>query len=150
MNIEVVLIQDDPKLGKRGDIVKVSSGFAQNFLFPHSKAKPATPSNLKSFQDEKNRMKNREEEKLAAARAAAEKLTASAVTLEVQAGESDKLYGAVTLQDILEALSAKGILLEKKDIHLAEPIRKLGTYEVTVRPHPSVSVALKLIVVKKK
>ncbi len=150
MNIEVVLLQDDPKLGKRGEVVKVSSGFAHNFLFPHNKAKAATPANLKSFQEEKARRAKEEEEQLSRSRELAGRIKELSLTIEVSAGEGDKLYGAVNSQDIIEALRIQNISLERKEVHLEEPIRKLGAYQITVKTHPQVSTELKVWIVKKK
>lgn len=150
MNIEVVLLQDDPKLGKRGDVVKVSSGFAQNFLYPHNKAKIATPANLKSFEAEKARHAKEEEDRLSRAREWAQKLKELTLTLEVSSGEGDKLYGAINSQDIVEALSRQSISLERKEVHLEEPIKKLGDYQVQVKLHSKISTQLKISVVKKK
>ena len=150
MNIEVVLLQDDAKLGKRGEVVKVSSGFAQNFLFPHNKAKAATPANLKSFEQEKARRAKEEAENVLRAKELADKLSALSLTIEVSAGEGDKLYGAINSQDIVEALSKQGISLERKEVHLEEPIKKLGGYQVIIKLRPQISTALKVWVVKKK
>ncbi len=150
MNIEVVLLQDDAKLGKRGDVVKVSTGFAQNFLFPHQKAVAATPGNLKSFVQERERREKESAERLARAREIAQKLNDMSLTMEVSAGDGDKLYGAVNSQDIVEKLLSKNIRIERKDIHLEEPMRKLGDYQVPVKLHPQVSAKLKVTVVKKK
>ncbi len=149
MNIEVVLLQDDAKLGKRGEVVKVSSGFAQNFLYPHHKAKAATPENLKAFEGEKTRRLKEEADRLSRAQALAKQLKDLSLTIEVSAGEGDKLYGAVNSQDIVEALAGKNILLERKDVHLDEPIKKLGTYQAQVKLHPQISTALKIMITKK-
>lgn len=149
-NIDVILIQDDPKLGKRGEIVKVSSGFANNFLIPNHKAKLATPANLKSFQAEKERQQKEAAQNLAKARQLADKVKQTSLTVEVLTGEDEKLYGAVTTHEILRELATKSISVEKKDIHLEEPIRKLGAYEVVIKLHPEVSTKLKVWVVKKK
>ena len=150
MNIEVVLTENDPKLGKRGEVIKVSSGYAQNFLFPHKKAKPATPANLKSFEQAKAREAKEETAQLEKARELASKINAVSVTVEMLVGEGEKLYGAVTSQDISEAITRQGIPIEKKDIHLEEPIKKLGAYQVPVKVHRDLSASLKLWVVQKK
>ena len=150
MNIEVVLTQDDPKLGKRGEVVKVSSGFANNFLIPNHKAKLATPANLKSFLDEKSKNSREEAERKARAEVAASKINQTSLTIEVLTGEGEKLYGAVTTQDITVALAQQNITLDKKDIHLEEPIKKLGAYQIDVKMHPTVTAKLKLWIVKKK
>ena len=150
MNIEVVLTENDPKLGRRGEVIKVSSGYAQNFLIPHQKAKLATPSNLKSFNEEKARRARSDAETKAHAEEIAKKIEAISLTVEMLAGEGDKLFGAVTAQDIQETLLSQGIAVDKKGVHLEEPIKKLGAYTVTVKLHPEIQALLKLWVVKKK
>jgi len=149
MNIKVVLTENDPKLGKRGDVVQVSPGYAQNFLFPHHKAKPATPLNLKGFEQEKTRLEKEEAVRLEKARALGARISSASLMIEVLVGEGEKMYGAVTSQDIIETLSQQGILLEKKDIHLEEPIKKLGIHQVPVKLHKDVLIQLKLSVAKK-
>ena len=149
-HIEVVLTGNDPKLGKRGEVVKVSQGYAQNFLFPHKKAMPATASNLKNFEAEKEKAAREQAERLAASRELSRKIGATSVVLQVLTGEADKLYGAVTSQDIHEALLRSGISIDKKSIHLEEPIKKLGNFEIQVKLHPEVSAALKIQITKKK
>jgi large subunit ribosomal protein L9 len=150
MNIEVVLTQDDEKLGKRGEVVKVSPGYAQNFLFPGGKAKLATPANLKSFEREKEKFLKDKLDAKEKALELSQKLSKITLTMEVAVGEGDKLYGAVTSQELRQALLGKAICLEKRHIHLEEPIRKLGNYEVSVKLHPEVSALLKVLVTKKK
>lgn len=150
MNIEVVLTQDDVKLGKRGEVVKVSPGYAQNFLFPGGKAKLATPANLKSFEREKEKFLQAKLDVKEKALELSKTLSKISLVVEVTVGEGDKLYGAVTSQEIRQALSGKAISLEKRHIHLEEPIRKLGNYEVPVKLHPEVSAVLKVSVAKKK
>jgi len=149
-DIEVVLTETDPKLGTRGQVIKVSSGFANNFLIPHKKALLATAANLKSFQAEKARLSLKESQAKADAEELAKKILATSLTIEVLTGEGEKLYGAVNSQDVQQALLAQGISLERKDIHLAEPIHKLGAYQIDVKLHPHVTAQLKLWVVKKK
>ena len=149
MDIQVVLTENDPKLGKRGEVVKVSSGYAQNYLFPHHKAQPATAAALKAFEQEKARHAKEEADHLARAKAMAEKLRTTPLEIPVTAGEGDKLFGAVTAQHIVEALAARGIPCERKMIHLEEPIKKLGRYEIEFRLHPEVTAKLLVQTVKK-
>ncbi|MBI3316226.1 MAG: 50S ribosomal protein L9 [Candidatus Omnitrophica bacterium] len=148
-DIEVILTDNDPKLGSRGGLVKVTSGYAYNYLIPSGKAKLATPSNLKSFELEKLKRSQKESDLRAKADALAAKIKETGLTVQASAGESDKLFGSVTSQDIQEALLKQGIALDKKDIHLQEPVRRLGDYEIPVKLHPEVQVKLKLAVVKK-
>ncbi len=150
IDIQVVLIKDDPKLGKRGEVVKVSSGFAQNFLYPQAKALPATPANLKSFQAEHARHVKEEEAAKEAAQALTKKIALLSVTIAVLSGEEDKLFGSVTNQDIQAELEKQGVRLDRKAIHLADPLRKLGNYEVVIKPHADFSAKLKVQVIKKK
>ena len=150
MNVEVVLTENDPSLGKRGTVVKVSSGYANNFLIPGKKAVLATPSILKGFEAQKAKEVRNAAETLATAKETAAAIERSPLEIRVLTGEGDRLYGAVTAHEIQEALAAKsGIRLEKKHLQLAEPIRKLGSYEVSVRLHPEVKIKLKVIVSKK-
>ena len=150
MDIQVVLTADDPNLGKRGDVVKVSSGFAQNFLFPHQKAKPATEANMKPFQAERAKAQKDEADRLARARELSKKLSALSITIEAAAGEGDRLFGAVTTADVVQALARQGITLDKKEIHLEEPIKKVGAYTVNVKLHKEVHTPVKVWVVGKK
>jgi large subunit ribosomal protein L9 len=150
MNIEVVLTENDPKLGQRGKVIKVSSGYAYNFLIPNKKAKLATASNLKSFDEEKARRSREEAEARSRAQELSKKIEALSLTLEMLAGEGEKLFGAVTTQDIQQALLSQGITLDKKSVHLEEPIKQLGAYTVMVKLHPEFQAKLKLWVVKKK
>ncbi|MBI4432214.1 MAG: 50S ribosomal protein L9 [Candidatus Omnitrophica bacterium] len=150
MNIPVILTQDDPKLGKRGQVVKVSSGFAGNFLFPHGKALPATPGNLKKAQADKERADKAIAQEKALAQFAAQKIEQTPLVLKVLAGEEDKLYGAVTSLEIVKELAGLGITLDRKSIQLEEPLRRLGNYSVKVKLHPEIHTTLKIQVVKKK
>ncbi len=149
MDIQVVLTENDPKLGKRGEVVKVSSGYAQNYLFPHHKAQPATAQNVKAFEQEKVKRSKDEAERLERAKAFAEKLRNSPLEIPVTAGEGEKLFGAVTAQHIVDALAAKGIPCERKMVHLEEPIKKIGLHEIEFRFHPEVTAKLQVQIVKK-
>ena len=155
MNVQVILNETDPKLGKRGEVEKVASGYAYNYLIPHGKAKLATETNLKVVQAEQARRSKGEAERLAKARELSDQIQAGPLTIEAQAGplgaghDSEKLYGAVTSQDIAQALAGRGIPVEKKEIHLAEPIKKLGEFNIPVRLHHEVTAMLQLKVVRK-
>ena len=150
MNIEVILTDDDPKLGRRGEVIRVADGHARNFLVPQKKAVLATPSNLKRFGEEKARAAKREAEHKAEADSLAEKIAQTSLTVEVLAGEGDKLFGAVTAQEIAQQLAAQGIKIDRKFIQLEEPIRRLGAYTVSVKLRSETDARLKLWVVKKK
>jgi len=146
----VVLTENDPSLGKRGTVVKVSSGYANNFLIPGKKAVLATAPTLKRFEAEKAKQAKNDSDTLTQAQRTAAELERTSLEIKVLTGEGDKLYGAVTAHEIQEELAARsGLHLEKKHLQLAEPIRKLGSYEVSVRLHPEVKTKLKVIVSKK-
>ena len=149
MDIQVILTENDPKLGKRGQVIKVSPGYAQNFLFPHKKAKPATAANLKMFDDEKARRSKEEAAHLASAEKLRDRIEAVSLHLAVSAGEGDKLFGSVTSQDVAQALADKGILLDRKMIHLEEPLKKLGSHRIPLKLHPQVHTHLTLELVKR-
>ena len=150
MNVEVVLIEDNPKLGKRGEVVKVSPGFAHNFLIPNQKATRVTPALLKVFEAEKAKRAKQDLATRSLAETLAKKINETSLTLDVLVGEGEKLYGAITSQDIQHGLEKLGVSVDKKDIHLEEPIHKLGAYQVSIKLRSNVSATLKLWVVKKK
>lgn len=146
--MQIVLKEDIEKLGRRGEIVKVADGYARNYLLPLGKALAATPGNLKVIEREKRRyvarlLKEKEEHELLA-----RKIQAVSLTLVRKVGESDVLYGSVTSADIAEALQKEGIVVDKRRIQLAEPIKSLGIYTVPVRLHPEVVAEVKVWVVK--
>ena len=149
MDIQVVLTENDAKLGKRGQVVKVSAGFAQNFLFPHQKAMPATPANLQKFDREKAKASKEEGERLAEAKELSQRIEALELKMDVTVGDGDRLFGSVTSQDLVDALSQKKILLDRKKIHLEEPIKRLGQYQIPVKLHPQVIANLKVQLVKR-
>lgn len=146
--MQIVLKEDIDKLGRRGDVVKVAEGYARNYLLPLGKALPATPGNLKSIEREKRRyvqvkMKEKEENESLARR-----IQALSLTLVRKVGESDVLYGSVTSSDIAEALAKEGVVVDRRRIQLAEPIKSLGIYTVPIRLHPEVTADAKVWVVK--
>ena len=147
--MKVILTDNIEKVGKLGAVINVKDGFARNFLFPRKLAVPSTPGNLKTLEA---KMKKKAKE-LEALKNEAEKtrarLEALSLTMPVLTQEDDKLYAGISSVDILQALKDEGIILQKSDILLEEPIRALGIYEVPVRLHPEVEGKVKVWVVKK-
>lgn len=147
--MKVILTDNIEKIGKLGTMVNVKDGFARNFLFPRKLAVPSTPGNLKALEA---KMKKKAKE-LEALKNEAEKtrarLEALSLTMPVLTQEDDKLYAGISSVDILQALKDEGIILQKSDILLEEPIRALGIYEVPVKLHPEVEGKVKVWVVKK-
>ena len=146
--MKLILVKDVERLGKRGDVVDVKDGFARNFLFPAGLARPNTPGNVKFVERIKELEKTREKEELEEARALSERLASLSCTLRVKVGEEDKLFGAVTVQDITAALQEEGISIDRKKIWLEQPIKSLGLFQIPVRLHPEVTATLKVWVIK--
>ena len=146
--MELILRDDVDKLGRRGDVVKVKAGFARNFLLPRGLGMPVTAANKAMIDKEKKA----HEARLAKEKAEFESLAARISGLRFVAprkvGESDVLYGSVTASDIAEFLKAKGIEIDKRKVHLDEPIKHLGEHEVKVRLHPEVTALVRLLVTK--
>lgn len=150
MDVEVVLTANDPHLGQRGEIVKVPRGYAMNFLLPQHKALLATPQSVKAFKDEKARRAKQDAEALSTARELSKKIQSLSITIEASVGEGDKLYGAITSSHILQELVKLGITIDKKDIHLTDPIKRLGEHMVELKLHSQVSAPLKVSVTRQK
>jgi large subunit ribosomal protein L9 len=147
--MKLILMQDVDKLGHVGDIVNVKEGYARNFLLPSNKAKAATPGNMKLLEARKKKEDLENERKTEAARAVANRLANISLTITMEAGEEDKLFGSVTGDMISDRLKDEGIEIDKKDILIEEPIKKLGVYQVTARVHPLVKATLRVWIVKK-
>ena len=148
--MKVILLATIDKLGKAGDVVTVKEGFARNHLIPKQKARIATPGNMKILESIKKKELAETNKRIEEAKAIAEKIAALSLTIEAQAGEEEKLFGSVSNDTISEALAKEDIKIDKKDIILDEPIKKLGVYQVTVKIHPEVKATLRIWVVNKK
>lgn len=146
--MKVILLQDIPKLGKDGDVVEVASGYARNFLIPRGLAEVATPEQIAIIAKRKEKERKLREKQEQEAKILAEKLEHTSCTIPVKAGEEDRLFGAVTVQDIADALAKEGIQLDKKKIVLEGPIKKLGVYNIPVKVSQDIAVSFKLWVVK--
>jgi len=144
--MKVILLDDIPKVGRRGEIRDVSAGYARNYLFPQKLALVASPGNLQNL----DQIKKRQEAQAVAARveAEAQARTIEALTLSLarQASEEGRLYGSVGAQDLVTFLAQHGITVEKRRVGLQEPIKALGEYTVPVRLHPEVTAQLRVTV----
>lgn len=144
-----IILKDDVKnLGSMGDVVNVADGYARNYLFPKKFAMASTPENLNAAVQlkklkEKKMKKQKEEAELFAKR-----LEEVSCTITKKVGENEKLFGSVTSKDIVENLQQQKIEIEKKDILLANPIKSLGIFKVSVKLHPEVTAELKVWIVK--
>ncbi len=148
MAIEVILMKDVPGLGRESDVVRVAEGYARNYLYPQKLAAPVTEAARRRI--EKARLERAEAEAaaLAEARALAAKIEAMSFNIPVKAGPDGKLFGAVTVGDITEALRAQGVMLDRHQVEIAGPIKELGVVPVTIRLHPEVTASLKVWVVE--
>ena len=148
MAIELILLEDVVNLGKIGDKVKVSDGYARNFLLPRSLAAKVTPGVLRALETKKIVLQKQYEENKNIAAALAAKIAALALTISVKADEDGKLFGSVSVPQILEALAAAGCEVAKTAVVLPEPIKALGDATVTVELHPEVKTSVKVSVVR--
>ena len=146
--MEIILRQAVENLGKTGDVVKVKSGYARNYLLPHGLAYEATPGNLKRIQQERDRLEAAENERRTAAQTYAERLEQVSLTFSARVGEEGKLFGSVTNADIQAQLEAQGFHVERRQIDLHEPIKALGVYRVPIRLHADVRPEVRVWVIK--
>jgi large subunit ribosomal protein L9 len=147
--MDVILLEDMNDLGKRGEKVTVKGGYARNYLLPRRLALPATPSGLKMMKEEERRRQVREVKMQREAEELSKSLDKVSCTAEVQAGEDDRVFGAVTSADIAELLQAQGYDIDKRKILLDEPLKALGVYTIPIRLHHDVDARVKVWVVKK-
>ena len=141
--MEIILIQDVKSLGKKGEIVKVSDGYARNFILPKKLGLEANAKNLNDLKLQKAAQAKLEKEQLEAAQALGEKIEGSAVTVRIKTGEKGKVFGSVSVKEIAEAMKEQlGLDVDKKKISIANPIRNEGTFSATVKLHPQVSSEL--------
>ena len=148
--MEVILREDIDKLGTRGQVVKVAAGYARNFLLPKRLAVPATESNKKIVEQERQAHLRREAKLKGEAQDLAKIMGGVTVTIAQKAGENDQLFGSVTAKDIAEALEKQNYTIDRRKIQLDEPIRQLGEYKVPVRLHREVTVEITVQVVKEE
>lgn len=148
MAVELILLEDVENVGRLGDRVRVVEGFARNYLLPRKLAAAASPGTLRRLEARKLLLQKEHEERVAVAQAMAEKIAKVSVSLSVEAGENDKLYGSVAAAQIAEALAAQGVDVERQAIMLEEPIKELGVYTVEIKLHEQVQASLKVWVVR--
>lgn len=144
----VILQKDVPHLGKVGEIVKVKDGYGRNYLVPNGMAVAADERNVRRLEHQKRQAAAKAARVLAEARAAAERISQTAVTIRVQAGEEGKLFGAVTNRDIADALAAEGIEVDRRAIVLDEPLKQIGVFTVTINLAPEVEASVKVYIIQ--
>ena len=146
--MKVILLQDCKGLGEKGKVVAVKDGYARNFLIPQGIANKLTPGLLKELEQRKLVEARKEQRELDRINELKEKLSEVSLTLSVNAGEEDKMYGAVTNIDIAKALEEEGYKIDRHSIILEEPIKELGVYQIPIRLPHNIEVKIKVWVVK--
>jgi large subunit ribosomal protein L9 len=144
MNVQLILNEDVPNLGRPGDVVKVKAGYARNYLLPRGLAVEANPRNLRAFEHQKGIAMFKRETLKNHALGLKERIEALSLSVNARAGEEGKLFGSVTNIDIERALRDHGFEVDRRRILLADPIKQLGDYTVVVRLQPEVEANLKL------
>jgi large subunit ribosomal protein L9 len=144
--MKVILKQDVDKLGKAGDVVKVAPGYGRNFLLPKKIAVPATPGNVKVMEIERMALARRDQRDKEAASLVAREIVKLTVSVKRKTGEGGTLYGSVTAIDIADYLNAHKIEIDKRKIHLDEPIKAIGEFQVPIRLHRDVTVPIRVLV----
>ncbi|MFL5859696.1 MAG: 50S ribosomal protein L9 [Solirubrobacteraceae bacterium] len=145
---QAILLQDVEQLGERGTVVEVSAGYLRNYLQPRKLAEPATSTSIKVAERRREDAERAEREAEERSRESAAVLGRTVLTIPQQAGDDGRLFGSVTTQDIADAIrDARGIRIDRRKIHLEDPIRNVGTYMVVVEITDDVTAAVKTMVV---
>ena len=144
--MKVILTKDMDNLGKAGTLVEVKTGYGRNYLLPRNLAVLATDKNVRQLDHQKAGILARSAKEKQSMTAMAGKLTAIELKFTRKVGEQNKLFGSVTSKDIYEQLVAQGYEVERKQIHLPEPLKEIGTHEVQVKLHSEVSAKIKVTV----
>lgn len=146
--MQVILLEKVQNLGGLGDKVNVRAGYGRNFLIPKGIAVSASKDNLEKFEARRAELEKAAAEVLAAAQARADALNGKEITIAVKAGDEGKLFGSVGSVDIVDALAATGITIEKQELRLPQgSMREVGEYDVAVHLHTDIDVSIKVIVV---
>jgi large subunit ribosomal protein L9 len=146
--MKVILREDVDTLGRMGDLVNVSDGYARNFLIPKRKAVEATTKSVKVVEHEKRLIADKARKIKKEFETLAERINGMPITISVQVGEEGKLFGSVTNKDIAEALSKEGIEIDKRKIQLESPLKEVGSFSIPIQVYHDVKAHLKLTLIK--
>lgn len=146
--MKVILRQNHESLGQIGDLVDVKEGFARNFLIPRKIAYVALKGNIKALEEEKKIFLKKKQHEFSTAENLAAELEKVSVSIPVQVGEEDKIFGSVTTQMIADSLKEKGFDIDKRKIEIEEPIKSLGIYGISIKVHANVNAKIKVWVVR--
>ena len=145
--MKIILKEDVFKLGSLGDEVEVKSGYARNFLIPQGKAEIITRSNQKMLERLKSLLAKKRADAIEQSKTLAEKLENAEIVFKMKSGESGKLFGSVTQKQIIEALTEKDLEVDRKKLHISNPIKSLGSHIVSIKLHSEVTANLEIKVV---
>ncbi len=146
--MRVILKQEVEQLGEAGDIVKVAAGYGRNYLIPRGLAVLASEGSVAELDHNQRIADAIRRKKLAGANALAEKLEGTAVSIRRETGDDEKLFGSVTKRDIVEALAAEGIEVDRRAVQLEEPIKSIGLFTVPIRLHSDLSANVRVYVIR--
>ena len=144
--MKLLLKEDVDGLGFCGDEVEVKDGFGRNFLIPKGKALLATPNNLKAFNHQKRVVQSKVKKVIATVQAIADEIAKVTCTVKKKIGDTGKMFGSVTAQDIADLLKVQGVDIDRRKIQITEPIKKAGEYKIPVKLHTEVTAEIKLVV----
>ena len=148
--MKVILLQDVKKMGKKGDVIEASDGYARNYLFPRKLAEEATANALHVVNAKKENERKKKLAELEAAQKLAAELKGKEVTINAKAGDNGRLFGAITSKDVAEAINSEfNLSIDKKKV-VVNTIKVAGTYEVEVKLYPEVSTKMKVNIVPKQ
>lgn len=145
--MKVILRQEVDNLGAMGDVVTVKDGYARNFLIPRGLAYYASPKALRMLDAEKKQYMSRMEKLKLQAEALSAKLSEVQITIPMQVGEEDRLFGSVTNQMIAQELADRGYEIDRRSLIIDEPIKSLGIFDVKIKLHPEVVATIKVWVI---
>lgn len=145
--MKVILKEDVKNLGKMGDIVNVAEGYANNFLIPKKLAVEAITKNIKALEHQKKTIQEKAKKIKNTSKDLADRVSSLTLSIKAKAGEEGKLFGSITSMDIVDALKNEGIEIDRKKILLEEPIKRLGSYTVSVKVHPEITAQINITVI---
>jgi large subunit ribosomal protein L9 len=148
--MQVILRENVENLGRIGDVVKVTDGYARNYLLPRNLVVAADEANVAAIEHQKRTLEKRRLAQRSSSEELAKKLTEFSCTIARKVGENDRLFGSVNSGDIADALKAAGYRVEKRSVQMDAPIKTLGVHPVTVRLEPEVSATVKVWIVKEE
>lgn len=138
--MKIILLQDEKKLGKKGDIIEASEGYARNYILPRKIGVEATPKNMNDLKLHKANDAKVAQEQLDAAKALAEELSAKQITVKIKAGQGGKTFGSISTKEIAAAMMEQHNLeIDKKKIQLSDPLKEFGVHEIGIKLHPQVT-----------